>query len=113
MSGVDSDSDAYVKAVPKKKQKTLDDFMSKPKATKAPAPKKAAPVKRGKVFASDDEDSDKDSDGGPSRSPPPKRTATARAGVSKKPTYVDLSSEEDDQNGVSEDQSKDVFELSD
>lgn len=113
MSGVDSDSDGHAKPAPRKKQKTLDDFVKeKPKAAKpAAAPKKAAPAKKLKAIESDDDD-DNDSDSlGKSRTPPPKRTATGRAAVVKKPiTYVDISSEEEEGDKTNQ---TDDFELSD
>lgn len=108
---VDSDSDMYIKEVPKKKQKTLEDFVSaKPKPAKSapkPAPAKKAP--KPKALSSDDEGSDK----GSSVAPPPKRTATSRAVASKKPTYVDISDDSDDGGRKNGDQSRDVFEMSD
>jgi hypothetical protein len=114
MSEVDSDSDGYVKPVPRKKQKTLDDFVTekpKPKAAKpAPAPKKAAPAKKLQSIPSDEE-SDKASFSSKPRTPPPKRVATARAGAAKKSNYVEVSSEEEEGNKTN--QTDDVFELSD
>jgi len=115
MSEVDSDSDSYVKPAPKKKQKTLDDFVAekpRPKAAKpAPAPKKAAPAKKLKSIASDGEESDQVSFISKPRTPPPKRVATARGGATKKSTYIEVTSEEEEGNKTN--QTDDVFELSD
>jgi hypothetical protein len=110
MSGADSDSDGYIKPAPKKKQKTLDEFVAvaKPKPTKS-APTKKPTAKKTKVFDSDVEDveSDKVSSNAKPRTPPPKRAGAARA---KKPQYVDVSSEEE---ADKTDDKSDVFELSD
>jgi hypothetical protein len=110
MSSADSDSDGYIKPAPKKKQKTLDEFVavSKPKPIKS-APAKKPAAKKTKAFDSEAEDieSDKVSSNARPRTPPPKRAGAARA---KKPQYVDLTSEEEADK--TEDKS-DVFELSD
>ncbi|KAG8811088.1 DNA topoisomerase 2 [Serendipita sp. 399] len=122
VSGDESDSEKYMKPAPKKKQKTLEDFVTKTKPVKAPVVKKPAAAKK-KAFISDDEDEDEaeDSDRASTRprTPPPKRTVTARAGVTKKAAYVDLTSEDDEEDvrrkkkGAAADESQDVFELSD
>ena len=109
MSG-ESDSDAYTKPAPKKKQKTLDDFVSKEKAKPKAAPVKKPVAKKTKAFDSDAEDveSDKASSNAKPRTPPPKRAAVrARP---QKTQYVDISSEEEADK--TEDKS-DVFEMSD
>lgn len=112
---MDSDSDSYVKPVPRKKQKTLDDFVTEKPKLKAAKPtaasKKAAPAKKLQSTASDDEGSDKVSFISKPRTPPPKRVATARAGATKKAAYVEVSSEEEEGNKTN--QTDDVFELSD
>jgi hypothetical protein len=115
MSEEGSDSDSYVKPAPRKKQKTLDDFVAgkpKPKTVKpTAAPKKAAPAKKSKSIASDGEESDPVSFISKPRTPPPKRVATARGGATKKSTYIEVSSEEEEGNKAN--QTDDVFELSD
>lgn len=109
-----SDSEVYVKPAPKKKQKTLDQFISKPKATKAPTAKKPPPAPKKTKAILSDEDDDSDPISSKPRTPPPKRTVTARAGVAKKPAYVDLTSDDEDGGGGKiADETQDAFELSD
>jgi len=107
MSDDDPDSDDYLKPAPKKKQKTLDDFVraNKPKPSK-PAPAKKPAAKKTKAFDSDGDDVESGKVSKP-RTPPPKRAGAAQA---KKPQYVDLSSDEE---GEKTEDKSDVFELSD
>ncbi|KAG8785302.1 DNA topoisomerase 2 [Serendipita sp. 397] len=113
-----SDLEKYVKPAPKKKQKTLEDFMgsSKPKQTKAPAVKKPAAAKKKAFISDEDEAEDSDRVSSRPRTPPPKRTITARTGATKKAAYVDLTSEDEEDVGPKKrvaDESQDAFELSD
>ncbi|KAG8822244.1 hypothetical protein FRC19_006331 [Serendipita sp. 401] len=113
-----SDLEKYVKPAPKKKQKTLEDFMgsSKPKQTKAPAVKKPVAAKKKAFISDEDEAEDSDRVSSRPRTPPPKRTITARTGATKKAAYVDLTSEDEEDVGPKKrvaDESQDAFELSD
>lgn len=91
----DSGSERHSKPAPKKKQKTLDSFITKEKPKPKVAPIKKPAAKKTKVFDSDEEDieSDKGFSNAKPRTPPPKRTAVkARAQTTQ---YVDISSDEE------------------
>jgi DNA topoisomerase-2 len=116
MATVDSDDDLDTRPVPKKlktagKQATMDGFLaaaaSKPGTKpKAVAKKAAAPKGKKKAVGSEDEDSFPASDGGdsPLVAPPPK-PRVARTAAVRKPTYVDVSDDEENAGPKGDDES--------